>query len=227
MEAAPDASLTLKDRTDAGRRLAEKLAQFRSENPVVIAAHRGATPVAFEVARGLGAPLDVVVVREINDPDVHGRVLGAVAEGSIKVLDPSAVEEARVSAADLTTEVERLVREVERAGARYREGRPPVQLIGRSVILTADGIAHAVAMRAAIAAVRARGARRLVTAVGVCSRPTAQAVRHECDEIVVLRQPEFFLSVGEWYRKFPTVTEEEVIGLLRASLARPTGVGLA
>jgi putative phosphoribosyl transferase len=227
MEAVPDASLTLKDRSDAGRRLADKLTQFRKENPVVIAAHRGATPVAFEVARGLGAALDVVVVREIHDPSVRGRVLGAVAEGSIQALDPKVVAEARLSAAALATEVERLFREVDRAGARYREGRPPVPLAGRSVILTVDGIAHAVAMRAAIAAVRARGARRIVTAAGVCSRPTAQAVRRECDEVVILRQPEFFLSVGEWYRDFPTVTEEEVIGLLRAPLGRPSDPGSA
>jgi putative phosphoribosyl transferase len=215
MEAAPDPSLVLKDRADAGRRLAEKLVSIRGENPVVLAAHRGGTPVAFEVARGLGAPLDLLVVREVSSPAEHGTVLGAVAEGNVRAIDRAALEESGYSVADLEPEIERVLREVERAAVRYREGRPPLEVRGRTVVLVADGIAQSVSMRAAVGAARARGARRLVVAIGVCARPTTHEIRRECDETIVLRQPEFFLSVREWYRDFPSVTEDEVLSLLR------------
>jgi putative phosphoribosyl transferase len=222
METVPDASLTLKDRTDAGRRLAEKLDRFRSEKPVVVAAHRGGTPVAFEVARILSAPLDIVVVREVTSPDARGKVVGAVAEGNLRVLDRAEIDDSGHSAADFATEFERLAREVDRAGLTYREGRAPLDVRDRTVILVADGIAHACAMRAAIGVARARGARRLIVAVGVCSRPTTQEIRRECDEIFVIRQPEFFLSVGEWYRESPSLSEDEVVGLFRVANAKFT-----
>jgi putative phosphoribosyl transferase len=227
METVPDPSLVLKDRSDAGRRLAEKVEEFRGEKPVVVAAHRGGTPVAFEVAQSLGAPLDVVVVREVSLPDVPGKVLCAVAEGNTTVMDRLAVEESGASAADVQPEAERTLREVERAAITFREGRPPVDVKGRTVLLVADGIAHSVSMRAAILAVRARGARKVVAAIGVCSRPTTQEIRRECDEIIVLRQPEFFLSVGEWYRNYPPVTEDEVLSFLRRAGTHSATAGAA
>jgi len=225
MEEAPDASLMLKDRLDAGRRLAERLERFRGENPVVIGAHRGSTPVAFEVSRILNAPLDVLIVREISAPDARGRIVGAVAEGRVKVMGSFGVETTGNEGSDLTPEVDRLFHEVQEAGAKYRQGRPPIDLAGRTAILVAAGISHALAMRAVIDSARVRGAQRLIAAIGVCPRETAQEIRRHCDEAVVLRQPQFLLSVGEWFSEYPKVTEEEIINYLRAAHLRHSTAG--
>jgi len=219
MEAAPDASRIFLDRSDAGRHLAARLEAHRTENPVVIGSHRGATPVAFEVARALDAPLEVLVVRELMVPGARGRVLGAVAEGNIKVIDPTFRPNAEQSVSGLSSEISRLSREVEQDALRYRHGRPPMNLTSRSVVLVAAGLTHALGMQAAIDAVRARGAHRVIAAIGVCSRPTAQEIRRSCDEVIVLRQPESFLSVGEWYREYPPLTDELVVSLLQTANA--------
>jgi putative phosphoribosyl transferase len=228
MEAVPDASRMLKDRADAGRRLAHRLEKYRGENPVVIGTHRGATPVAFEVARALGARLDVLVVRELLAPDARGKVMGAVAEENITIIDEVRATSTEHSRSVFSSEIARLTRELEKAASKYRHDQPPLDLRGRTVILVASGLTHSLAMRAVIDAVRVRGSHRMVAAIAVCSRSTAQEIRRHSDEVIeaiVLRMPEFFLSVAEWYQSYPPLTEEEVMNLLRTAGAFRTPTG--
>jgi len=158
-----------------------------------------------------------VVVQEVTLRGSMGQALGAVAEGNLSLLDTSLTETSDHLGVDLRAEAERTHREVERTVERYRAGRPPQNIAGRTVLLVSDGIANAAVMRVAIQCARSRGARRVVAAIGVCSRSNTFAIRRECDEVVVLRQPEYFLTAREWYRDFPEVTVEEVAAILRSA----------
>ena len=216
------------DRVDVGRRLAGKVRHLRGEDVVVLGLPRGGVQVAFEVARELGAPLDVLVVRKLGvsfQPEV---AMGAVGEGDVLVMIEPVVRRAHVSKAELA-EIERRARsELDRRVQQLRRDRPRLALTGRTVVLVDDGIATGATVRAACQVARAQGASRVVVAVPVCSPDTAERLRKEVDELVCLESPAWFFGVGQFYADFRQVSDDEVVDLLRrAADEEPTVAGAA
>jgi putative phosphoribosyl transferase len=212
--AAPSAPRILRDRVDAGVQLAARLDRFREERPVVLALPRGGVPVAFEIARHLGVPLDLLIVRKIGAPGNPEYGLGALVEDGTRLVDAPRVREAGFALRDLEPTIERELAEIRRRAAAYRGGRPPANLSGRLVLLVDDGVATGASVLAAIRAVRAHAPKRVVVAVGVAPPETVERLEQEADEVVVLLEPRAFFAVGEWYRRFDQVSDEEVEDLL-------------
>lgn len=216
------AGAVLADRAEAGRRLAERLARYRGSDAFVLAVPRGGVPVGFEIARRLSVPLDVILVRKIGAPGDPEYGLGAVAEGGVRLIDTARARDAGFTEEELRPTIERELAEIERRSRVYRAGRPAIDPRGRTVLLVDDGIATGGTIRAAIRALRARGAARIVLALGVSPASSYRELRREVDEIVVVLVPEVFYAVGEWYRAFPQVEDAEVLDLLdRASAGLP------
>ena len=208
-------TVIFRDRTDAGRKLAARLKEYAGRTDVlVLALPRGGVPVAYEVAKELGAPLDVFLVRKLGVPGQEELAMGAIASGGVRVLNEDVVsylgipgEVIDIVAADERTELERR----ERA---YRNGRPPPDVNGRVVILIDDGLATGSTMRAAAAALRAQKPARIVVAVPVAAPETCEQFKSEVDEVICAATPEPFRGVGLWYRDFSQTTDEEVRELL-------------
>lgn len=205
----------LRDRKDAGEQLGARLERFKAERPVVMALPRGGVVVAYEVARRLGVPLEVLIVRKIGAPGNPEYGLGALVEDGTKVIDEHRVRAAGYTMEDLEPTIREELAEIRRRAGAYRGGRPVAEVRNRTVILVDDGVATGVTIRAAIRAVRARHPERIVVALGVAPRDTFQELAHEADEVVALAVPELFFAVGEWYRHFDQVSDEEVQRLLR------------
>jgi len=210
-EAAPE---PLRDRKSAGERLAERLLRYRGQEPVVLALPRGGVPVAFEIAERLGSPLDVLIVRKVGAPSNPEYGLGAVVEGGSRFLDEPRVRAAGYTLRDLSSTIARELAEVERRAREYRGGTPPVETRDRTVILVDDGVATGGTVLAALRAVRTRGPRQIVLALGVAPPDTVELLRPEVDDLVVLLAPRVFFAVGEWYHQFGQVSDEEVRRLL-------------
>jgi putative phosphoribosyl transferase len=203
------------DRPDAGRRLGGRMLHLRSEDMVVLGLPRGGVPVAAEVARVLGAPLDVIVVRKLGVPVQPELGMGAIGEGDVRIINPEVVRIARVSADQIAAVEVRERAELQRRARRFRGDRPRTPLTGRTAIIVDDGIATGSTARAACQVARAQGARRVVLAVPVAPPSTCQALAADADEVICLETPEHFLAIGEWYRDFSQTSDGEVIGLLQ------------
>ena len=208
----PDAPFV--DRGDAGRRLAERLAPYKDERPVVFALPRGGVPVGAEVARSLGAPLEVVVSRKLGAPDQPEFGIGAVAPGDVRVLNERAVRVLGIPEDYLERVTERESAEVERRLRLFRGDRPYPDLEGRTAILVDDGLATGVTARAALRTLRRMEPERLVLAVPVCAPQTAALIRPEADDLLCLIAPTDLKAIGLWYESFEQVPDEEVIRLL-------------
>lgn len=206
--------MPFRDRDDAGRRLAAALASFRGQDVVVLGLPRGGVPVGSAVARALQAPLDVVVVRKLGVPFAPEVAMGAVGEGGVLVLNDSVLRDSGVSAGDLDRAVLREREEVALRVARFRAGRPPVELTGRTVVLVDDGVATGATARAACQVVRALGARAVVLAVPVGHPEAMTALGEVADQVVCLECPASFSAVGGAYRDFTQVSDDEVVALL-------------
>lgn len=204
-----------RDRTDAGRRLAVALAEREIDKPVVLALPRGGVPVGFEVATRLGAPLDVFVVRKLGVPGHEELAVGAIASGGTQVINREVAVAYGIDESMVARIARREQGELERREATYREGRPPVEVTGRSAILVDDGLATGSTMRAAAQAVRRGGAGRVMVAVPVAPAETCDLLRRDADEVVCLETPEPFHAVGLWYLDFTPVADEEIAELLR------------
>lgn len=202
------------DRRDAGRQLAGRLRHFWAQHPVVVGLPRGGVPVAFEVARALGAPLDVVIVRKLGVPAQPELGMGAVGEGGVRVLNDRIVGAARVTDEELRAVEARERNEVLRRARRYRGTQPMIPLRGRTVIIVDDGLATGVTARAAVDTVRAHGAAQVVLAVPVAAPDTARALARVADQVVVVYSPQDLRSVGEWYADFTQTADAEVVALL-------------
>ncbi len=202
------------DRREAGRRLAGKLARYRDERPVVFALPRGGVPVAYEVARALGAPLDVLVARKLGAPGQPEFGIGAIAPGGVRVLNERAVAMLGIPDDYLDRVAEQETKEMERRTRRFRGERPEPDVRGRTAILIDDGLATGVTARAAIKALRERGPARLVLAAPVCAAQTAEALAAEVDDLVCLETPPDLGAIGFWYRDFEQTTDGEVVELL-------------
>jgi len=205
------------DRRAAGRALAALLQHDAGRDDVlVLALPRGGVPVAFEVAQALGAPLDLFLVRKLGTPGHRERAMGAIASGGVRVLNDDVVHWYGITPVEIEAVAREEQRELERREAAYREGREPVPIEGRTVILIDDGLATGSTMRAAVQAVRQRRPARVVVAVPVGAPQTCDELSAIADEVVCARTPEPFAAVGQWYLDFDQTTDQEVRGLLRA-----------
>jgi putative phosphoribosyl transferase len=214
--------MRFRDRHDAGRQLASRLAEHpvaaRLRDPFVLALPRGGVPVGFEVARGLGAPLDVFVARKLGAPRQPELGIGAVAEGGVRVVDEATVHALGITADDLARVTEREQAELERRVAHYRVGRLLPALGGRDVVLVDDGLATGVTARAAIAGLQK--AAGVVLAVPAAAADTAAQIRADGVEVVALVESHDFRAVGFWYDHFEQTTDDEVLDLLRRAASR-------
>ena len=215
-----------RDRREAGRQLAAKLAAYAGRPDVlVLALPRGGVPVAYEVARGLAAPLDIFLVRKLGLPGHEESAMGAVASGGIRVLNEEVVQALRIPE-EVIDEVAALeLEELERRDRLYRGDRPPPDVRGRTVILIDDGLATGSTMRAAIAALRQQHPARIVVAVPVGAPETCAEFQDEADEAICALTPDPFYAVGLWYGDFTQTTDEEVRDLLEQAGAEHAPVG--
>jgi predicted phosphoribosyltransferase len=210
------------DRRDAGRRLAALLTGLAPERPLVVALPRGGVPVAFEVARALRAPLDVLAVRKLGAPGNPELGVGAIAEGGNTVLDGATAARVGMTQEVLDATVAREGLELRRRVERYRQGRPAVEVRGRTAIVVDDGLATGLTALAAVRALRAAGAGRIVVAVPVGAGESLTMVGAEADAVVCHTIPTQLFAVGYWYRDFAPVSDEEVLSLLAGAPSEPT-----
>jgi putative phosphoribosyl transferase len=203
------------DRKYAGRALAKRLAKLAGRSDVtVLALPRGGTPVAYEVAKALHAPLDVLVVRKLGVPWNPEFAMGAIASGGERLIDDMLVRELGISTRDVEEVASNEAYELERRERVYRGGRPAPDLRGRTVILVDDGLATGSTMRVAVRAVRRQAPARVVVAAPVAAPEACELLRNEADEVVCAEMPDPFLGVGRWYLDFSQTSDEEVCRLL-------------
>jgi len=208
------------DRRAAGVELGARLERFKGRDDVVVLAlPRGGVPVAFEVARALGAPLDVFLVRKLGVPGHEELAMGAIASGGVRVLNDDVVRWYRIPVTVIDRVARREQQELERRETAYRDGRAPVELTNRVVLIVDDGLATGSSMRAAVQAVRAHAPARIVVAVPVGAPDTCRELADLADEAICLQTPEPFSAVGQWYRDFSQTSDDEVRRLLQESAA--------
>ena len=203
------------NRTEAGRLLAEKLVNYAGRaDVIVLGLPRGGVPVAFEVAQRLGALLDVFIVRKLGVPGFEELAAGAIASGGVRVLNEDVMRAIPHADEAINAITARETAELERREQIYREGRPPPELRDRIVILVDDGLATGATMRAAVKALRERGAAKIVVAVPVGPPDTCHELEERADETICLSTPEFFQAVGQYYEDFSKTSDEDVRELL-------------
>ncbi len=206
-------SAIFEDRREAGRKLAASLGGYSSDT-LVLALPRGGVPVAFEVAKALGAALEVLVVRKLGAPGREELALGAIATGGVRIFNEALVQSLGVTEAELEAVAERERLELTRRETLYRSEHGPLTLEGRSAILVDDGLATGATMRSAVAACRALKPKHLAVAAPLGSSDTCAQLEREVDEVLCLQKPQPFYGVGRWYKQFPQVTDDEVKALL-------------
>jgi putative phosphoribosyl transferase len=204
-----------RDRRAAGRALATRLEQLELQAPpVVVALPRGGVPVAYEVARALGAPLDIALVRKLGAPGQPELGIGALGEDGTLILDGDTIAARAITRTQIERVVERETAELARRRKLYRGDRPPVDIADRTAILVDDGIATGVTAIAATRMLRERGAAHTIAAVPVCPASAVGQLRRQLGELICLHCPPRFGGVGAWYRDFTQTTDEEVVALL-------------
>jgi putative phosphoribosyl transferase len=203
------------DRYEAGRVVGEMVAKLVDiADGVVLGLVRGGVPVAYEVAKACGLPLDILVVRKLGVPWQPELAMGAIASGEAIVLNEEVLRSCRISGAQLDQVIQRERVELHRLEALYRQGRPSLGIEGRTVILVDDGLATGASMRVAIKAVKA-DARRVLVAVPVGARSTCEELKTVADEVVCALIPEPLEAVSQFYRQFEATLDEEVRELLK------------
>lgn len=208
------------NRVDAGRQLAARLRPFADDDVVVVGLPRGGVPVADEVARVLGAPLDVVVIRKLGVPSHEELAMGAIGEDGVRIINEEIVRSLRISTEDIA-QVERSERlELDRRARLFRGGGDRVPVAGRTVIVVDDGLATGATARAACEVIRAHGAKRVILAVPVAPAGWEAALHHAADEYVCLAAPECFRAVGQFYVDFTATSDDEVVACLSRSTQR-------
>jgi putative phosphoribosyl transferase len=212
---------TFRDRADAGRQLSTRLMHLKVQDPVVLALPRGGVPVAFEVARALEAPLDLIMVRKIGVPWQPELAAAAVVDGEEPqiVENPDVMAMLRLSEEFIQEQAARELKEIERRRNLYLRGRAQISLKGRTAILVDDGIATGATARAALKGARKAGAEHTVLAVPVAPPETVAALQPDAGEIVCLAQPAYFGGISQFYADFHQVSDEEVINLLKRATA--------
>lgn len=214
-EATGPRGTVFRDRRHAGQILAERLVGYRARNDVlVLGLPRGGVPVAYEVAKAIGAPLDVFVVRKLGVPGHEELAMGAVASADLQVLNDDVVNSLEIPEEVIELAARRQLEELKRQEEAYRSGRAPPNIDWRIVILVDDGLATGSSMRAAVGAIKRQRPKRLVVAVPVGAAATCQELRDEVDEVICVATPADFMAVGVWYEDFTPTSDEEVRYLL-------------
>jgi len=208
--------VVFKDRTDAGKRLAEELEEYAGRDDVILLAlPRGGVPVAFEVAKKLDLQLDVFIVRKLGVPGYEELAMGAISSGGVKVMNMSVVDSLQIRGEDIDSVVEAERKELERREELYRKGKAKLDVTGRTAILVDDGLATGATMKAAVQALRAQKPENIVVAVPTASREACEEFAAEVDKTVCLTTPEPFYGVGAWYEDFAQTSDREVCDLLK------------
>jgi predicted phosphoribosyltransferase len=214
------------DRAEAGRQLADKLEKYAERDDVIVLGlPRGGVPVAYEVAKRLRVPLDVFVVRKLGVPGFEELAAGAIASGGVRVLNEDVMRAIPHADQAIEAVTARETGELERREQIYREGRPAPELRDRIVILVDDGLATGATMRAAVKALRQRGAAKIVVAVPVGPPDTCHELEERADETICLSTPEFFQAVGQYYEDFSQTSDEDVRELLASAAQGGTAPG--
>lgn len=209
--------MLFRDRIDAGRKLAWHVKHLRGTNLVVLGLPRGGVPVAYEVAKELGAPLDVIVIRKLGLPWHPELAMGALGEGGVRVVNEEVVRHANISDHDFGVVESREKVEVEARAKKFRAGRTPIHLGRRTALIVDDGIATGSTAIAACKVAHAMGASRVIFAAPVGVAETVHKLASVADEVICPEIPRILNSVGEWYEDFSAVTDEEVIEILHQS----------
>ncbi len=206
---------SFRDRTDAGRRLGALLSGYEhAADTVVLGLPRGGVPVAAAVASSLGLSLDVLIVRKLGVPGYPEVAFGAIASGGIEVLNPNVIASAHIEEAAIEHVRLEQAKELSRREQAYRGDRPPLAVVGMTVILVDDGTATGATMRAAVEALRAAEPARIVVAVGVAPPDVMRELTKLADEVVAVLIPRNFMAVGAWFEDFSQTTDNEVVALL-------------
>lgn len=204
-----------RNRREAGRQLAVRLAAYANRPDVlVLALPRGGVPVAYEVARALNAPMDVFLVRKLGVPGYEELAMGAIATGGVRVLNEDVVRGLDIPDYVIDAVAAREQEELERRERAYRDGRPPPDIRGRIVTLVDDGLATGATMQAAVKALRQQQPARIIVAVPTAAAETCERLKAEADEVICAMTPQPFYGVGRWYDDFSQTTDEEVRDLL-------------
>lgn len=206
----------------AGQWLATKLQDYANRpDVIVLALPRGGVPVAFEVATALHVPMDVFIVRKLGVPGHEELAMGAIASGGVRLLNQNVIQGFGIPQNLIEMITEKEQRELERQEREYREGRPPLDVRGRTVILVDDGLATGASMHVAVAALKQKHPAHIVIAVPVAAQETCNEFQGEVDQVVCSVTPEPFWSVGQWYDDFSQISNEEVRDLLRRAATLP------
>ena len=208
-------SQPFRDRVEAGEVLGQVLARYRGQDDVVVLAlPRGGVPVAREVARALGVPFDVFLVRKLGVPGHEELAMGAIAGGGVRLLNDEVINALGIppNVIDSVASTEQL--ELVRRERLYRGNRAPIGLTNKTVIIVDDGLATGSTMRAAVMAVRRQQPARVIVGVPVGAPSTCTGLSREADEVVCVRMPDPFVAVGLWYRDFTPTSDDEVRNLL-------------
>jgi len=202
-----------KDRQSAGQLLAKRLKSIGGD--LVLGIPRGGVVVAYEVAKELKLPLDIIVTRKIGAPMQPELALGAVDRDGEVVWDENLKQELRIKNYELREELERQKQEIIRREKVYRQGRKSLNVENKTVILTDDGIATGATTLAAVGFLKRHHVKKIILAVPVASKESAEKLKSEADELIILETPRFFRAVGEFYQEFTEVRDEEVIQYLK------------
>jgi len=212
--------MQFRNRTEAGRLLASKLAHYANcPQGMVLALPRGGVPVAYEVARALSLPLDVFIVRKLGVPGQEELAMGALASGGVRVLNDNVVCSLAIPDETIEQVTSWELRELQRREQAYRGDRLALEVTGLTVILVDDGVATGSTMLAALTALRQRGAARLIAATPVIAEETSRVMSKYVDEVVAVLLPHDLQGVGRWYLDFTQTTDEQVRELLSAAAA--------
>jgi len=207
--------MLFRNRVDAGQLLSQRLRRFRDGNSIVMSIPRGGVVVGYEIAKAIGAPLDVVVARKLGAPGEPELAIGAVVTwGNQRMLDQAAVSYLGVTPGYIESETEAQIQEAQRRLVAYRGSVEPPDLAGKTVLLVDDGIATGYTVLAAVEGIRSLNAAKVVVASPVASAEAAEWISAKADEFICLVTPSPFMAVGNWYADFTQVTDEEVVELL-------------
>lgn len=209
--------MIFQDRYDAGRQLAAEVERLELDDPVIIGLPRGGVPVAYEVARALHAPLDIIIVRKVGAPQNPEYGIGAIAEGHEGIINRVEVDRLGISQRELDRIVAQERDELERRRERFRSRYPMLDVTDRTAVLVDDGLATGVTANVAVRALRDRGAKRVILAVPVGAPPSVERLGRLVDQVVCLSAPPEFRAVGTWYNDFRPTTDDEVMELLAAA----------
>ncbi|MCP8317418.1 MAG: phosphoribosyltransferase [archaeon] len=203
-----------RDRKEAGKFLAEALSEYKDKNPIVLAIPRGGVIVAYEVAKALNAPLDLIIPRKIGAPNQPELAIGAVTEDGTTILNQDILQYLRVPDEYIKEEVKNQVEEIKRRMKKYLGDKLRLSIEGKVTILVDDGVATGATIKAAIASIRKRKPALTVLAIPVGPQDTIEELRREVDEVICLMTPEPFFAIGQFYKSFEQTSDEEVIEIL-------------